>query len=727
MSGRTTDSSQGLRLKSNEEFLDRATTKTGQELEQFVGQSVKDGCSRPPMVRGWILDAKVRFVSLAADSGAVWSRGDMERGQHDISRFVNDISDGSLKLPEIQRGYVWKPLQVARLVDSMYRGYPSGSLLLWETSAPVAERAVASAKPQGPSHSKVRYLLDGQQRLTSLHRLFTDHERAQVVFHPGQQKFQNASAATKKDRAWVKVSDLINGKVDLFDLSNTLAEAVELTPKQLHDRLSRVAAIRKYEYFFEIVSDIDYEEVTQIFIRVNSSGRTLKDTDLALATLSCRWPDAVKRFEDAISWCASNGYPLLDTSFWVRAFAAFVSDSASPGGFTTVPVETFNPAWEATVRGVNHAVNLLSGTLHLDNSKLLTSANALVPVAFYLGKRPNQPLLDEEKNALLYWLLSVLVSGRYSRSAASNIAQDVGALRSEQPLERLYDNVGLRDGRVPITPGTVAGKGSTSAYFLLSYLVAKDRGATDWWYNLPLKLSHNGTYAVEFHHIHPRDTLKRTYSKALINDLSNLAFISDRANSKISNRSPQDYTKELQASDLSAHLVPADNSELLQATAYPEFLARRRELLATEMERYLARLCPTWATGQRAPIDVPVNATLDFQQYGSGADGVLEATVTVSGETWVGRIPVESLVNALSDLESGQAAELVVSETEIGIEPGDEVSMPIGPLLVTGSLGEWLNIVEREHRDRMSANELPNIGTQPSFTDLVPFDVIDSE
>src|SRR5687767_6386486 len=110
----------------------------------------------------------------------------MERGQHEIARLIKDISDGSLKLPEIQRGYVWKPAQVARLVDSMYRGYPSGSLLLWETTEPVAERSVASEKPVGPAHSKSRYLLDGQQRVTSLHRLFTDHPRAQVVFHPGQ-------------------------------------------------------------------------------------------------------------------------------------------------------------------------------------------------------------------------------------------------------------------------------------------------------------------------------------------------------------------------------------------------------------------------------------------------------------------------------------------------------------------------------------------------------------
>lgn len=93
-------------------------------------------------------------------------------------------------------------------MDSLYRGYPSGSILLWETSESVTEKELKSSAT-GVSLIKPLYLLDGQQRLTSLHRVFTGHERAQVVFNVLTEKFQIESAATKKDARWVRAQDLL--------------------------------------------------------------------------------------------------------------------------------------------------------------------------------------------------------------------------------------------------------------------------------------------------------------------------------------------------------------------------------------------------------------------------------------------------------------------------------------------------------------------------------------
>lgn len=107
----------------------------------------------------------------------------MERTHVAIRQLVDRIDRGELKLPEMQRGYVWKPTQVASLVDSLYRGYPSGSMLLWRPTEEVAERlASITASGTGPM-AIPQYLLDGQQRLTSLHRVMTRHERADVVFN----------------------------------------------------------------------------------------------------------------------------------------------------------------------------------------------------------------------------------------------------------------------------------------------------------------------------------------------------------------------------------------------------------------------------------------------------------------------------------------------------------------------------------------------------------------
>lgn len=86
-----------------------------------------------------------------------------------IASLMEQVSQGALRLPEIQRAYVWKPAQVAGLVDSLYRRYPSGSILLWETTETVTEKDMATDTDDAPVFvTRPLYLLDGQQRVTSL-------------------------------------------------------------------------------------------------------------------------------------------------------------------------------------------------------------------------------------------------------------------------------------------------------------------------------------------------------------------------------------------------------------------------------------------------------------------------------------------------------------------------------------------------------------------------------
>jgi uncharacterized protein with ParB-like and HNH nuclease domain len=77
------------------------------------------------------------------------------------------IERGELRLPEMQRRYVWRAPRVRDLVDSLYRGYPSGAILLWDTDEEVPLQEFAVAQQANP-YQHARLLLDGQQRLTSL-------------------------------------------------------------------------------------------------------------------------------------------------------------------------------------------------------------------------------------------------------------------------------------------------------------------------------------------------------------------------------------------------------------------------------------------------------------------------------------------------------------------------------------------------------------------------------
>ena len=90
----------------------------------------------------------------------------MAKSEQKVRDLVAKIRNGELMLPEMQRGYVWKSTDVRNLFDSLYRGYPSGVILAWETDEPVETRDFAVESTTAPTRPLL--LLDGQQRLTSL-------------------------------------------------------------------------------------------------------------------------------------------------------------------------------------------------------------------------------------------------------------------------------------------------------------------------------------------------------------------------------------------------------------------------------------------------------------------------------------------------------------------------------------------------------------------------------
>src|SRR5438477_13012688 len=84
-----------------------------------------------------------------------------------VGKLVDMIKDGDLRLPEMQRRYVWPATRVRDLLDSLYRGYPSGTILVWETDREMPSRDLDVVQGVSPFRGH-KLLLDGQQRLTSL-------------------------------------------------------------------------------------------------------------------------------------------------------------------------------------------------------------------------------------------------------------------------------------------------------------------------------------------------------------------------------------------------------------------------------------------------------------------------------------------------------------------------------------------------------------------------------
>lgn len=162
----------------------------------------------------------------------------MPKAEATVEELMGMIERGEVRLPEMQRQYVWKSTRVRDLLDSLYRGYPSGAILLWETDEEVPERTLSVSQADNP-YKSTRLLLDGQQRLTSLSAVIRGQpvevrglrRRIEILFnldHP-------------EDRAVVtEVDDDFDEEEEVDDTDDVDADASESSDDELQRRFNQM-------------------------------------------------------------------------------------------------------------------------------------------------------------------------------------------------------------------------------------------------------------------------------------------------------------------------------------------------------------------------------------------------------------------------------------------------------------------------------------------------------
>lgn len=642
----------------------------------------------------------------------------VERTERSVREILDQISRREIMLPELQRDYVWKPTQVAKLVDSLYRGYPSGALLFWEAQEAPVTRELAVTATTGRYFRAPLYLLDGQQRLTSLHRVFTGHPQAQIVFHLEAERFQNQSAATKADPKWIPVAEILRPEVGLLSLASRLRKAgVTLDDVEIERRLLRVKQLGERPFHMEVLSGFSYDEIAEIFVRVNSGGRHLGTLDLAMATLSARWPGVLEKLQREADHWRRKGYGDIDPNFLSRALAGVVLGRGlsawSHGQLVKASDEELETGWKTVQDGLKRLVPLLVSHLGVNRSDVLPSMAVLIPLVVLLGEWPDRKMDKGTGHAIIYWLLVATIRARYSGSTDTRLSQDIRAARQPDPIKALYKNLDVFQSRPQITPQSLAGRTRESPYFFLSLLVARRAGATDWWYDTPVMPGLEGGQKIEHHHIHPVATLDDHYDKAEINDMANLAFISARANKRISGRSPSDYfADELDEAELRDHFIPLDEG-LRTAQGFPRFLAARRQLLADAMTELLDSFRPEWLDRlPEAPASTMDGQTLTLTLHSSAWDaGRLFFHATGAGVSWRGAASMADLERAVADAVEGIDGDVEIAGESVPVQVvEDAIEIPIGPYLVTGTAEEWLQVFERERASaRPSSMSAPHL------------------
>lgn len=549
----------------------------------------------------------------------------------EVHELIKKFRTGEIGLPEMQRGYVWTKQKVCDLLDSLYRDYPSGTLLMWEPgSAATTRRSAVRQDSARPAH---RLLLDGQQRLTSLHAALTGEtirvmgkERKIDIFfnleHPegienpteddedniedaeprarveAQQRAMNerafaiASPALKALPHWISVSAVFTDRDNSTFIRAAGVDSMD-DPRfdKYNYRLNRLREIEMYKYRVDTLGERkNYAEVTDIFVRVNSRGTQLRSADLALAQITAKWPGSLSQFEDYDDVCRQRGFD-LGLRIHLKTLTAFATGYSRFRHLPPVSGRRLKSAWQKTVAATDYTLNFLKEELKIDNSELLSSHFIVVALSLYFDKQDFKTSAAERKN-LRRWILVANAKGRYSRGASeTTLDQDLASIRG-RGLDQMMRNLEAQVGRLHVEPADLEGKNFRSSYFKAMFMAFRRAGARDWKDALPISVSHVGTaHKIEFHHIFPRKRLSDAdIAKAEIDDLCNLAFISSSANKGFGSKLPSKYLPELidsgKRSDLRHQCIPLRTSRW-ELTEYAKFIADRRKLVAKSLNHFL--------------------------------------------------------------------------------------------------------------------------------------------
>ncbi|MGV0721044.1 DUF262 domain-containing protein [Mycolicibacterium elephantis] len=515
-----------------------------------------------------------------------------------LSTLLDQIDSGAVLLPEFQRGYVWNRDQVRGLMRSLYRGYPVGGLLMWETTAD--NITVRGAATDGGTR---QLLLDGQQRVTSMYGVvrgapppFFDGDASAFTglhFNVESEAFEfYAPTKMAGDPRWVNVTELF--QKGPFEYLTAFPDIEREVLNTYLERLNRIKEIENRDFSQEKITGADktVDEVVDIFNKVNSGGTKLSKGDLALAKLCAEWPEARKGLRDNLERWRKAGFK-FSLEWLLRNAAAVARGRALFSSLSDVSADEFQTALQQSVNHIGTFLDAASGRLGLDHDRVLMGRYA-TPVITRLLHLNGGFTDSAHRDKVLYWYVHSALWGRFSGSTETILQQDYDAVERGGINALIASLERSRGGQLSIGPDDFSGATQGARFYPLLYLLTRVDGARDFGSGLELRAELLGKLtSLQVHHIFPKALLRsHGFDRNDINAIANFCFLTQDTNIKIGKRDPVEYLPEVQSKHpgvLESQWIPTD-PDLWRVERYLDFLAARRELLAASAQRFLESL-----------------------------------------------------------------------------------------------------------------------------------------
>ena len=537
-----------------------------------------------------------------------------------VSTLLDGIEKGSIVLPAIQREFVWKEKRIEKLFDSLFRGYPIGVVLLWDTTETIQYRTfVADYRSGTPANyqvnggESVQLVLDGQQRLTSLYialrgsldgrKLHFDVLSGRKSDDASEEKFsfrfmtsdearnRNAKCREEEDehaipRHYVALTEFNDASfcgdalrkelVEAFDLGDEdeprlyknlqlpltiIVDNSSLLQEHVIDKgLPKTHASRKTVF-----------DILEIFMRINTQGINLTRSDLILSMLRLHWSGATDTLPKFIQDVNANSDLEIDNDFVIRC----IFSVAGLGTRLNIAllgkkenVEKVKAAYDKTANAIRSAIDFAHNECGIGSVKLLNGLNTLVPIVHYLASKKKPIVANAEKKDLRRAIYLIAFSGVLTKHSDSRPGGLISEALSGDPKKFPYQCVAqyvTKKTRIEKADNQLFGNHVPLA---LALVQSKNGGKTLYARNV-----------LETDHIFPR---AKHGHDPLINDIGNLWFLPQHVNRSKTDAAPATYLKEVDNATLRAALI--DRADLKKR--FTTFVkGRRRKMVAALQKR----------------------------------------------------------------------------------------------------------------------------------------------
>jgi hypothetical protein len=519
---------------------------------------------------------------------------------YNLTTLIQQIDMGVIGLPDIQRPFVWPDTKVRDLFDSMYKGYPVGYFLFWANANVEHTKGIGtSAKQKHPN----LLIVDGQQRLTSLYAVIKAQEIIRenytnativIAFNPLEEKFEIPDASIRKNpRYFQNISQIWQTDVNIIKVINeflqNLKKSVDINEKEeesIQNAFMQLKNLESYPFSaLELSSNITEEQVADVFVRINSQGKTLNQADFILTLMSVFWEEGRKDLEDFCRLCrlpskeaASPFNYLIDPDpdqmlrvsvglAFRRARLQYVysilrGKDLDTGNFSTdrrdnqfeflkgAQAKSLNiQNWHEFIKAVKQAGFARQDYISSKNNLLYAY------IFFLIGREDFKMDLYELKKLIGKWFFMSSITGRYTGSPETAMEMDLARLRginTADEFKKVLDDIIVSqltsDFWEIALPMDLSTSSSTSPSLYAYYAALYVLGANGLFSKLKVSdLLQEGLRskksALERHHLFPKAWLNRMgiTEQRDTNQIANFALVEWSDNISISDTEPAEY------------------------------------------------------------------------------------------------------------------------------------------------------------------------------------------